>query len=235
MYDLNNINIGPSLRAFRKNAHKSLLDVGIAVNKSKATISKYEKDEIIPDYITLIELCNYLNISLDELFPIYERNKKMQLNNPFNCNKLYLYYYTDNKLITSVLILNTSNNSNKSIFYNGVKNLDNYMKCSYYYEGTFDCNKTTVYFSFMNSNVVEKVQIIINLPWTNEISVCKGLILGLTPNSLPIVKKVCISKSPIKNIEKYNDFIVFSKEDVKKIYYDGALIIENKNYDEFLF
>lgn len=235
MYNIKDIYIGSKLRNFRKNANKSLLDVGNAINKSKATISKYEKDEIIPDYITLVELCNYLNITLDELLPIDIEDKKLQLNNPFNCNKLYLYYYTNNKLITSVLTLYNNNDSFKSIFYNGVKDLSNYTKCSYYYEGTFDFNKTTVYFSFMNTNVVEKVQIVINLPWTKEISVCKGLILGLTPNSLPIVKKVCMSKSPIKNIEKYNDFIMFSKQDVKKIYYDGALIIENKNYDEFLF
>ena len=67
------------------------------------------------------------------------------------------------------------------------------------------------------------------------IRVCKGLILGLTPNSLPIVKKIIISSCEIKDIYKYNNALTFSKEDVKKIYYDGALILENKNYDEFFF
>lgn len=34
---------------------------------------------------------------------------------------------------------------------------------------------------------------------------------------------------------KHDDALIFSKEDVKKIYYDGAFILENKNYDEFFF
>ena len=159
----------------------------------------------------------------------------MQLTNPFNCNKLYLYYYTDKKLVTSVLTITNSNNHYNSMFYNGVKTLNDYINCSYFYKGHFESSKTTAYFSFMNENIVEIVQIVVNLPWTKEVTVCKGLILGLTPNSVPIVKKICISKSPIENIEKYNKFLTFSKEDVKKILHDGALIIENKNYDEFLF
>ena len=188
MYDLKNINIGTKLRLFRKRANKSLLEVGNAINKSKATVSKYENDEIIPDYITLIELCNYLNIELDELFPPYAEEKKLQLTNPFNCNKLYLYYYTDKKLVTSVLTITNSNNHYNSMFYNGVKTLNDYINCSYFYKGHFESSKTTAYFSFMNENIVEIVQIVVNLPWTKEVTVCKGLILGLTPNSVPIVK-----------------------------------------------
>ena len=83
--------------------------------------------------------------------------------------------------------------------------------------------------------MLEKVQIVVNIPWSDNIRVCKGLILGLTPNSLPIVKKIIVSSCEIKDIHKYNDALTFSKEDIKKIYYDGALILENKNYDEFFF
>ena len=35
----------------------TLSDVGKSINKSKATISKYESNQIIPDAITLLELC----------------------------------------------------------------------------------------------------------------------------------------------------------------------------------
>ena len=83
--------------------------------------------------------------------------------------------------------------------------------------------------------MLEKVEIVVNINWSNEINICKGLILGLTPNSLPIVKKVILSTSEISNIDKYNNALTFSKEEVKKIFYDGALILENKNYDEFFF
>lgn len=83
--------------------------------------------------------------------------------------------------------------------------------------------------------MLEKVQIVVNIPWSDNIKVCKGLILGLTPNSLPIVKKVILSSFEIKDIHKYDEALTFSKEELNKIYNEGALIIENKNYDEFFF
>ena len=74
-----------------------------------------------------------------------------------------------------------------------------------------------------------------NIPWSDNIEVCKGLILGLTPNSLPIVKKIILSTFELEDVTKYNSALKFSKDDINKIFSDGALIIENKNYDEFFF
>lgn len=142
-------------------------------------------------------------------------------------------------MITSIIDIFCEDNILKCRFFNGIKSKNSYKKCAYYYEGFIESNKTTAYFTLNNpsteNNMLEKVQMIINLPWSTEINLCKGLIIGLTPNSLPIVKKIIISTSEIKDISKHNNALTFSKEDVKKIYYDGALIIENKNYDEFFF
>lgn len=211
---------------------------GQAINKSKATISKYENNEIVPDSITLLELCNTLNISLNELLPSKDENansSSISLN-PFGSNKLYLYYYTDKKLMTSIIDIYYENNSLKCKFFNGIKHIATYKDCAYYYEGLLEANKTTAYFNFTSkTDMLEKVQLIINVPWSSEVNICKGLILGLTPNALPIVKKVIISTIELKDISKYDESLIFSKEDAKKIYYDGALIIENKNYDEFFF
>ena len=240
IYNINEINIGEKLKYYRKLANKSLADVANFLCKSKATISKYENNQIIPDAITLIELCNCLNIDVSEFFPFNEdaSNSKM-LFNPFETNKLFMYYYTDNKLMTSILELFAKNNIYNCKLFNGVKNTKNYNYCSYFYEGTFEANRTTAYFSLQNAshrnNLLEKVQIVVNIPWSDNIEVCKGLILGLTPNSLPIVKKIILSTSELENVTKYNNALKFSKDDVNKIYSDGALIIENKNYDEFFF
>ena len=58
----------------------TLSDVGKSINKSKATISKYESNQIIPDAITLLELCNCLNISINDFLPITEE-KNINSNN----------------------------------------------------------------------------------------------------------------------------------------------------------
>ncbi len=240
MYNVANFSLGKKLKFYRKAIHKTMLEVGEELHKSKATISKYESGEIIPDTITLLELCNCLNISLDELFSI-EKTKNINYNflNPFDSNKLYIYYYTDKKLILSIIDIYQENDILKCKFYNGIKNIDAYKKCCYYYEGVLEASKTTAYFSFNNNyssnNMLEKVEIVLNISGSKEKALHKGLILGLTPNLLPIVKKIILSTYNIENIHKYDKFLTFSKEDIKKIHSEGALIIENKNYDEFFF
>ena len=241
IYKIDNINIGEKIKYYRKLANMTLSEVGKNINKSKATISKYESNQIIPDSITLLELCNCLSIPINDFFPATEE-QNMHSNtifNPFGTNRLFMYYYTDKKLITSIIDLSISDNCYKCKFYNGIKSTSNYQHCSYYYEGTFEANRTTAYFTLHNSShknsMLEKVQIVVNIPWSDNIKVCKGLIIGLTPNSLPIVKKLILSSFEIKDIHKYDAALTFSKEDVNKIHNDGALIIENKNYDEFFF
>ena len=141
--------------------------------------------------------------------------------------------------MTSIIDIYNENNIFKCRFFNGVKDINSYKNCAYYYEGFVEADSTTVYFSLDNSycehNILEKVQIIVNLPWSSEINICKGLIVALTPNALPIVKKIIVSSSEIKDISKYDESLIFSKEDAKRIYYNNALVIENKNYDEFFF
>ena len=241
IYKIENINIGKKLQCYRKLANKTLLEVGNYIHKSKATVSKYENNQIIPDAITLLELCNCLNIPITDFFPVIKEknNKSNSLFNPFETDRLFMYYYTNNKLMTSIIDIFISDTQYNCKFYNGIKDTATYQHCAYYYEGVFEASRTTAYFTLHNSshknNMLEKVQIVINIPWSDNIKVCKGLILGLTPNSLPIVKKIIISSSEIKDIHKYDDALIFSKEDVKKIYYDGAFILEIKNYDEFFF
>ena len=241
IYKIEDINIGKKLQYYRKLTNKTLLEVGNYIHKSKATVSKYENNQIIPDAITLLELCNCLNIPITDFFPVIKgkNHNSKSLFNPFETDKLFMYYYTNNKLMTSIIDIFISDTQYNCKFYNGIKDTATYQHCAYYYEGVFEASRTTAYFTLHNSshknNMLEKVQIVINIPWSDNIKVCKGLILGLTPNSLPIVKKIIISCFEIKDIHKYDDSLIFSKEDVKKIYYDGAFILENKNYDEFFF
>lgn len=120
MYNTNQTNIGEILRSYRKIKHLSLEDVGNKIYKSKATISKYEKGEIISDFITTLELCNVLGINLSDILPL--DTESTILANPFNTDTLYLYYVTSNKLISSIIKINhTVSDVFQAQFYNGVK------------------------------------------------------------------------------------------------------------------
>ena len=67
MYDTKKITLGETLREYRKINKMTLQEVGDKICKSKVTICKYENNEILPDFYTLLELCNTLKIKLDFL------------------------------------------------------------------------------------------------------------------------------------------------------------------------
>ena len=56
-----------NLKKIRKNFKLSQEDLGIKINVSKQTISKYEKGSVEPNFHTLIEISRVFNCSIDEL------------------------------------------------------------------------------------------------------------------------------------------------------------------------
>lgn len=238
MYDLNVATLGKNLKHYRKLRDFTLDELGEKIHKSKATISKYEKNEIIPDIITVLELCNSLNINLSQLFPFSTSNLNSNpvTVNPFHSDKVYLYYYTENKLIMSVLELQTEENSILTKLYNGVKNINHYKTDScYYYEGTLKSDKIIGYINLVNpsytENLLENIQISFSIPWSKKFQITSFFILGLTPNSLPVVKKGIMSTFPIKNLTPYKNDLHITKSDISSLQKDNCWILSNKNYD----
>ena len=240
MYDLSNNAFCKYMAKYRKSRGFTLESLGNIIGKTKATVSKYERGEIIPDITTILEICNALNLNLSQLFPSKNSTSKTSCLNPFNVNKLYLYYYTGNVLITSIIELKEEDHTIFATLYNGVKDITRYAdKSAYYYEGILEFDKTVGYINLYNAESqktqLEKLQISFTIPWSKNIEITNFFILGITPNSLPIVKKGILSTIPIKNIELYNDELLLKKEDLQNIQYNNAWILENKNYSNFFF
>ncbi len=236
LYDITNVNLGEILRKQRKLKHLSLEYIGDHIYKTKATISKYEKGEIVPDFVTVLELCNVLDIDISKLAPSITGIYTSKL--PFNTDTLYLYYLTSNKLISSTIKFDLgTGNIYSAHFYNGIKNTS--YNPAYYYEGTVECSPTIAYMNFRNISFdkmkLEQVQIIINMPLSNPSNYFNCFITGLTPNFLPIVKRGLITTTPLDlstiDIKK----LKISKEELQKISSDNAWILDNKIYDEFFY
>ena len=134
MYNLEISNFQKNLNKYRKSRGLTLQALGNYIGKTKATVSKYEKGEIIPDIITILEICNTLDINLSQLFPIEHSSMPITHSfNPFNTNKLYLYYYTENILVTSILEIEDINDTLYVKFFNGIKNIYKYANTAFYY------------------------------------------------------------------------------------------------------
>lgn len=235
MYNINNLNIGETLRKYRKIKHLSLEYVGEHIYKTKATISKYEKGEIIPDLYTLLELCNILGINLSSIIPyIQEVYKRSPF--PFESNKLYMYYLTENKIIESNIEFSFETNEPVISFYNGIKKDSTY---AYFYEGTMEYTDNIIYLNLKNISSkkldIERVQIIIPLPLSNVSNCFKCFITGLTPNFLPIVKRGIVSTEPIKLEAKHIKKLKISNEEMQNIINNNAWILDSKLYDEFFY
>lgn len=241
MYNLKNYNYNKLLTEYRKSRGLTLENLGNKIGKTKSTVSKYESGEIIPDIVTLLEICNVLDISLEQLFPLSTNNSfHHSSNNPFKSNKLYLYYYTENILITSILEISQKDNSTFVKLYNGVKNISTYAsETAYYYEGTLECDKTIGYLNLYNptsqGTQLEKLQISFIIPWSENFEITSFFILALTPNSIPIVKKGIMSINPIKDFSHYQEDLKITEEDINNLKTTNAWILENKKYDHFFF
>ena len=93
MGHFNKEEFGERLKVFRKAKGYSLDYVGLKIKKNATTVGRYENAEIMPDAETISLLCEVLGISEYELFKSDEKiNNKENSKNPFNTNRLYLYY-----------------------------------------------------------------------------------------------------------------------------------------------
>lgn len=240
MYDINIETFGKNLKTLRKSRKLTLIDLGKKINKTKATISKYENCEIIPDIMTTLEICNALDISISQLFPSNFKTSRQISTNPFSTNVVYMYYYTEDKLILSIIEIFEDNDELKVKYFNGVKNIIKYAEnTSYTYEGILQCDKTVGYINLVNidsqNTQLEKLQISFNIPWSKDFEITNFYILGLTPNSIPIVKKGILSVSPIDNFDNFAQDLKISKNELLKIQQDNGWILENKNYNHFFY
>ena len=228
MYDLNKINVGEQLKKYRKAKHFSLQYIGDRIYKSKATISKYEKGEIVPDLNTVLDICNVLDIDLQTIIPSFSPAYNSKY--PFTTDTLYLYYLKGKKLICSTLEIKPNiNNKSLVYFYNGINNSNS--SFDYYYEGNFDYAERVVYMNLNNigSDMLkaEQVQIIVYLNSSKNNNFFHCFITGLTPTLIPIVKKGLISTSAVSNKDDLINILKLSKDDLHQIKQNNSWLLQN--------
>lgn len=148
MYDTNIENIGKNIKYFRHTRNMSIEDLGKAINKSKTTIARYENNEITPDILTILEICNAFNIDFNdictkEMHTLEENTNK----NPFNSNIMYLYYISKNGIVISSLEITENAQTNYVLMKNGITN----NKYKQEYTGVLESNYNTAFFCLTNA------------------------------------------------------------------------------------
>ena len=85
MYEIDIVDLGNKIREYRKAQNISIEELGNIIGKSKTTVARYETGEIVIDIITAMEICNALNIDLNDICIKEMQGIEKDINiNPFN-------------------------------------------------------------------------------------------------------------------------------------------------------
>lgn len=199
MYNLDAYKIGKMIREVRKSKGVSIEELAKRICKSTTTVYKYERDEVAPDLITTLEICNVLGIDINDLTvkDRIEVNRETSVN-PFTTDTLYMYYLGFGSLAEYRLKITPENGFMKVDFLLA----DNQV----YYTGTIESNSDIAFISLKNYYAVnqcfEKLQLTINMKFSID-SMNTGVFLALREDvNLPVIKKFILSKRKIKDEEK---------------------------------
>ena len=88
--------VGQRIKKYRKSRGYTIEQFSAMINKSKATLSKYENGAITIDIETLYEIAQALDIDMkcfiDYQPPIFRTEPALPKNNYFNQSLAYMYY-----------------------------------------------------------------------------------------------------------------------------------------------
>lgn len=227
MYDTNMENLGKKIKYFRKSKNISTEQLGRIIGKSKTTINRYESSEILPDILTILEICNALNIDLNNICDMclhdIEKNSNI---NPFNSNLLYLYYISKNGIIISSIEITETKNTNYVLMKNGLTKKGYKQE----YTGVLESNYNTAFICLTNaiSNPgLDKFQIEIDLHSKID-NMYYGMFLGISDNThKPTARKCILTNKLITSIEK----LCLLFEELKITKEDSQDMLEIKYWD----
>lgn len=84
---------GENIRRYRKTKGLSQENLARRLNKSIGTISRFESGELLPNAEEINILCDELGINVSDLFERnYKTLNKEDILNPFNTDKLFVYF-----------------------------------------------------------------------------------------------------------------------------------------------
>ena len=237
MYDTNMSNIGKKIKYFRETKNISMEELGNAICKSKATIARYENNEISLDMLTALEICNTLNIDLNDLCDISMHNVKKENNiNPFQENILYLYYISKNAIVISSIEITENKYTNYVLMKNGLVN----KKYKQEYTGVLESNYNTAFFSLTNAITnpgLDKFQIEIDLH-SKENGKYYGIFLGISNNThRPTARKCILTSELITSTEKLSELfeeLKINKREIQDMLLTKYWDMKSKNIVDYV-
>lgn len=213
--------IGRRMRQFRKAQGLTLQQMANQLNKSKATMSKYETGDIVLDIETLSAAANLLQVSISQLTDyrpdaeiLTENKKEVSLNETseihpvkgqspfFTADRLYFYYYDGRyrRLKEGTIRIHRPDRTKFSCTASAVISSGTPMGRSSeeYYTGEVFYSEMVIRFTFTNQhNSLEQNLLYLFNPPQEQDSLAEGLLSGLSAaDQIPCAFKCMVSLTP---------------------------------------
>lgn len=212
------IALGEKIRMYRKLKGMTAQDLGNAIHKSKATVSKYENGEIIIDVETLNDIASVLSVDISFFFDSPALSPVKPLSHPglFSQRDVYMYHYDGRykRICRSMIRTGASADDRKVTMY--VDYYDKPENCRALYHGKIEYfDVVTGLYLINQSNDVERVSIYA-MNGLNAESANYGLLLGLSDYPLlPVVMKCLYSQHPLPIDDDLKNKLLITPADIK--------------------
>ena len=219
--------VGRRIRLYRKMKNITIEVFAGMINKSKATVSKYENGDISIDIETLFIIANKLDISVSQLIDLEQEGAETEKNLPvtdgrYEKRRMYMYFYDGrrSRFVRSVIEIGSSveNGVYRANLYSDLEDYSNCYQCKFLYHGTMRRYDTFTNFNFENqNNKVEKVFLYAINSFSHNGRMI-GMFSGLsTQPILPVSFKFILSPDIMEENDELKEQLVFTKEDIKQM------------------
>lgn len=217
--------MGKRIRTFRRMRNMSIEELAGIICKSKASVSKYERGDIILDIVTLYDIAEALKIHVEQLLPsgtertiISTNGKKPAFFNGVSQFYSYLFDGRLNQIIRCVFdVLSESEDSKyKIMMYMNFKDYKNYQNCENTYWGYIEHYDALTNILMRNQDTpMEHVTASILASFLDS-DTKWGLFFGISSRPMmPISVKMLFSKKPLKEDEALIKQLKISREDIR--------------------
>lgn len=214
------VSLGQKLRARRRVKHMTLKEMADTLNKSVATLSKYEKGEILISIDVLIDICKTLDIDIASLLPdtcSVMNQKEIDRYQKYFSERLYLYWFNGEKNKIQKAVVENRSLSFRSTMYYDVPDINNYYEASFIYEGKVIYSDTSTVYTFTCTTPPFDI-LSIRIPFLKAYNTVKiGLLSTISYFYQSIAMKVAMSETPLKEDDNLLALLHISPEDIKNI------------------
>ena len=234
---------GRQIRIYRKLQGLTLQNLADRINKSRATVSKYESGDIVMDIETLSEVAKALNVELDQLVcnpenrirlePEENRQTLLIRNNPFfEAHRLYIYYYDGRykKLKDGIIDVDKGEFNESGYKASLVLRIKtgNVVSNETWYRGRVVYSDMLIRFSFLNLyNTLEEDLLYIFNPLECR-DYTEGLLCGISSaDLLPCAFKCLVSLNPVEMDSRLKARLSMSTDELKRWQAMNMMVVSN--------